>query len=61
MKALPFQKALEAKLEEVMKDFKEKVLKALKNDILDSVHPDDMSVEQKKLIIPQMMNYLEKY
>jgi hypothetical protein len=32
-----------------------------KNDIWDPVHPKDMSAEERKLIISQMMNYLEKY
>ncbi len=46
------------KPEEAMKALREEVLKAVKIP----VHPGDMSVQQKKLIILQMMmNYLEKY
>jgi hypothetical protein len=61
MKALLYQKALEMKPEEAMKALKEEVLKAIKIDIWEPVHPDNMTAEEKKLIIPQMMNYLEKY
>jgi hypothetical protein len=44
---------------EAMKALKEEVIKAIKIDIWDPVHPKDMSAEERKLIIPQMMNYLE--
>jgi hypothetical protein len=61
MKALLFQKAMQEKPLEAMKALREEVIKAIKIDIWDPVHPEDMSAEERKLIIPQMMNYLEKY
>jgi hypothetical protein len=60
-KALLFQKAVLTKPEEAMKALKEEVAKALKINIWHPVHLDDLSQEQRKLIIPQMINYLEKY
>jgi hypothetical protein len=44
-----------------MKALKEEVRKAVKNDIWDPVLIHDLTSEEKKLVIPQMMNYLEKY
>jgi hypothetical protein len=61
MKALLFQRALEQKPEEAMKALREEVIKAIKIDIWDPVHPEEMSDEEQNLIIPQMMNYLEKF
>jgi hypothetical protein len=61
MKAMLFQHAVSAKPEEAMKALKEEVRKAIKIDILDPVFLHDLTEEEKKLIIPQMMNYLEKY
>ena len=61
MKAMLFQHAVSAKPEEAMKALKEEVRKAIKIDIWDPVFLHDLTEEEKKLIIPQMMNYLEKY
>jgi hypothetical protein len=61
VKALLFQKAMQQKPVEAMRALREEVIKAMKIDIWDPVHPKDMSAEERKLIIPQMMNYLEKY
>ncbi len=61
MKALLFQKAVEQKPKEVMRALKEEVLKAVKIDIWEPIHPREMSEEDCKMIIPQMMNYLEKF
>jgi hypothetical protein len=61
MKALLFQKALEQKPEEAMKALREEVKMSVKIDIWDPIHLEDMSEEERKMIIPQMMNYLEKY
>jgi hypothetical protein len=61
MKALLFQRALEQKPEEAMKALREEVMKAIKIDIWEPVHPEVLSEEEQKLIIPQMMNYLEKF
>jgi hypothetical protein len=61
MKALLFQKALKLKPEEAMKALKEAVQKTIKLDIWEPVHSEELSAEERNLIIPQMMNYLEKY
>jgi hypothetical protein len=61
MKALLFQKAMEEKPEAAMNALREEVLKAIRIDIWEPVHPESMSIEEKQLIILQMMNYLEKY
>jgi hypothetical protein len=44
-----------------MKALREEVQKTVKIDIWEQVHLDDLSTEEQRLIIPQMMNYLEKY
>lgn len=49
MKALLFQQALEQKLEEAMTALREEVIKAIKIDIWDPVHPEEMSDEEQKL------------
>ncbi len=61
MKALLFQKAMKNRPVEAMKALREEVMKAVKIDVWDPVHLHDMSQEEQNLIIPQMMNYLEKY
>jgi hypothetical protein len=61
MKALLFQKAVKEKPEEAMKALREEVKKAIKIDIWKPVHRAQLSDEQKALILPQMINYLEKY
>jgi hypothetical protein len=61
MKAMLFQLTVSTKPEEAMKALKEEVKKAVNIDIWDSVFLHDLKMEEKKLIIPQMMNYLEKY
>ncbi len=61
MKALLFQKAMEWKPEEAMKALREEVLKAVKIDVWEPVHPESLSDEEQTMIIPQMMNYLEKF
>jgi hypothetical protein len=53
MKALLFQKALEDKPEEAMKALREEVLKAVRIDIWSPVHPNNLTAEEQKLIIPQ--------
>jgi len=60
MKALLFQKAVKEKPEEAMKALREEVKKAIKIDIWKPVHRAQLSDEQKALILPQMINYLEK-
>jgi len=60
-KALLFQKAMNTRPEEVMKALREEVVKALKINIWHPVHMSDLSAEEQKLVIPQMINYLEKY
>jgi hypothetical protein len=59
--ALIFQKAVVDKPDEVMQALREEVIKAIKIIIWHPVHLKDLTEEQKKLIIPQMINYLEKY
>jgi hypothetical protein len=44
-----------------MRALREEVQKTIKIDIWDPVHPEDLTPEERSLIIPQMMNYLEKY
>ena len=44
-----------------MKALHEEVQKALKINTWKPVHLDNLNKGQKKLIIPMMMNYLEKY
>jgi hypothetical protein len=56
-----FRKATAQKPEEAMKALMEEVHKVIKIDIWDPIHPKDMSDDEKKMIIPQMINYLEKY
>jgi dihydroneopterin aldolase len=54
MKALLFQKEMQKKPIEAMKALREEVIKAIKIDIWDAVHLEDLSAEEKKLVIPQM-------
>jgi hypothetical protein len=61
MKALLFQKAVSQRPDEAMKALEEEVTKAVKIGIWEPVHLSDLTHEEKKMIIPQMMNYLEKY
>jgi hypothetical protein len=61
MKALLFQKALKLKPDEAMKALREEVEKTVKINIWEPVHHEDLSAEEQGLMIPQMMNYLEKY
>ncbi len=61
MKAMLFEHAVSAKPEEAMKALKEEVRKAVNIDIWEPVFLHDLTNEEKKLVIPQMMNYLEKY
>jgi hypothetical protein len=49
------------KSEEAMKALNEEVIKVLKINIWKPVHLKDLSTVQVNLILPQMMNYLEKY
>jgi hypothetical protein len=60
-KALLFDKAVVAIPEEAIKALREEVIKAIKINIWHPVHLKDLSNEEKELIIPQMINYLEKY
>jgi hypothetical protein len=46
---------------EAMKALREEVIKAIKINIWHLVHVKDLTKEQQKLIIPQMIYYLEKY
>ena len=60
-KALLFQKAMVSKPEKAMKALREEVIKAIKINIWHPVHLENLSEEEQKLIIPQMINYVEKY
>jgi len=60
-KALLFQKAMNTRPVEAMKALREEVVKAIKINIWHPVHMSDLSTEEQKLVIPQMINYLEKY
>ena len=40
---------------------REEVTKAVKIGVWDPVHLSELTPEEQELIIPQMMNYLEKY
>ena len=61
MKTLLFHKAVKEKPEEAMKALREEVMKAIKIDMWRPVHRSQLSDEQRALILPQMINYLEKY
>ncbi len=60
-KALLFQKAMVHKPDEAMQALQEEFIKAIEIDIWHPVHLRDLTDDQEKLIIPQMINYLEKY
>jgi len=60
-KALLFQKAMNTCPEEAMKALREEVIKAIKINIWHPVHMLDLSAEEQKLVIPQMINYLEEF
>ena len=61
MKAMLFQHALKQRPDEAMKALREEVQKALKINIWKPIHWEQLSEEEKKLVIPMMANYLEKY
>jgi hypothetical protein len=61
MKAMLFQHALKQRPEEAMKALHEEVQKALKINVWKPIHWEQLSQEEKKLVIPMMANYLEKY
>jgi hypothetical protein len=61
MKAMLFQHALKQRPEEAMKALREEVQKALKINVWKPIHWEHLSDEEKKLVIPMMANYLEKY
>jgi hypothetical protein len=61
MKAMLFQHALKQRPEEAMKALREEVQKALKINVWKPIHWEHLSEEEKKLVIPMMANYLEKY
>jgi hypothetical protein len=61
MKALLFQKALKLKPQEAMKALREEVSKTIKLDVWEPVHLENLTTEERNLVILQMMNYLEKY
>ncbi len=52
---------MKSRPEEAKKALREEVMKALKIDVWEPVHMNDMMKEEQNLIIPQMANYLEKY
>lgn len=60
-KTLLFQKAMKTKPEEAMKAIREEVIKAIKIIIWHPVHLSNLTDEEKRLVIPQIINYLEKY
>ncbi len=60
-KALLFQKAVTNKPEEAMQALREEVINAIKIGIWHPVNLQDLTEDQQKLGIPQMINYLEKY
>ena len=60
-KALLFQNAMKSRPDEAMKALREEVIKAMKINIWHPVHYKDLSEEERKLVIPQMINYFEKY
>jgi hypothetical protein len=59
-KALLFQNAMKSRPDEAMKALREEVIKAMKINIWHPVHKD-LSEEERKLVILQMINYFEKY
>ena len=61
MKAMLFQHALNKRPDDAMNALRDEVQKALKIDIWKPVFLNDLKEDDKKLIIPMMMNYLEKY
>ena len=61
MKMMLFQNATKECPDDAMKALRKEVQKALKIVIWKPVHLKDLNAEEKKLAIPMMMNYLEKY
>ena len=61
MKAMLFQHAMNQRPDEAMKALREEVQKALKINIWKPKHWNDLTKEEKKFVIPMMINYLEKY
>jgi dihydroxyacetone kinase DhaKLM complex PTS-EIIA-like component DhaM len=61
MKAMLFQHAMKVRLDEAMNALRDEVKKALKIDIWKPVHMDNLNEDEKQLVLPMMMNYLEKY
>jgi len=51
---------MKSRPDEAMKALREEVIKAMKINIWHPVHKD-LSEEERKLVIPQMINYFEKY
>jgi hypothetical protein len=60
-KALLFQNAMKSRPDEAMKALRKEVIKAMKINIWHPVHYKDLSEEERKLVILQMINYFEKY
>lgn len=60
-KTLLFQKAMKTKPEEAMKAIREEVLKVIKIITWHPVHLSNLTDEEKRLVIPQIINNLEKY
>ena len=60
-KASLFQMATNTRPVEATKVLREEMTRAIKINIWDLVHAKDLTEEQQKQIIPQMINYLQKY
>jgi hypothetical protein len=56
-----FQNVMKSRPNEAMKALREEVIKAVKINILHPVHYKVLSEEERKLVIPQMIDYLEIY
>jgi hypothetical protein len=61
LKAILYERALKKKPAEAKQALLDEVQKALKIDIWEPVFMTQLTAEQKKLIIPMMKNFLEKY
>ena len=61
LKAILYERALKKKPEEAKQALLDEVVKALKIDIWEPVFMTDLTMEQRKLIIPMMKNFMEKY
>jgi hypothetical protein len=60
-KSLALPKGDESKTRGSKKSIERKVINGIKIDIWHPVHINKLSEEEKELIIPQIINYLEKY